>query len=40
MSLSGGEESIILVYHGYPRTDGTMDAEFRAIDDNIIAKNR
>ena len=36
MSLGGGEKSIVLIYHGYPRTDGTMDAEFRAIFGNII----
>ena len=30
-SMTGGEKSAIMVYHGFPRTDGSMEREFAAI---------
>ena len=29
--MTGGEKSAIMAYHGFPRTDGSMEREFAAI---------
>ena len=29
--MTDGEKNAIMVYHGFPRTDGSMEREFAAI---------
>ena len=37
-SMTGGEKSAIMVYHGFPRTDGSMEREFAAIYADLVRK--
>ena len=35
-SMTGGEKSTIMTYHGFPCTDGSMEREFAAIYADLI----
>ena len=37
-SMTGGEKSAIMVYHGFPRTGGSMEREFAAIYADLVRK--
>ena len=37
-SMTGGEKSAIMVYHGFPRADGSMEREFAAIYADLVRK--
>ena len=37
--MTGGEKSTIMTYHGFPRTDGSMEREFAAIYADLV-KNK